>query len=117
MESIISSVTDLAPLNISAEIELWKTSNQGLIEPTGEQGFRQKAWDSPRIQHIQKTLLDNSDQFSHARLLASAQPESGSWISAIPVPSLGTQMSPDELRIAIALRTGAKICESHSCRC
>ena len=117
VEAIISSVTDLAQFEVSADIELWKASSQDLITPNGEQGFRQKAWDSPRIQHIQKTLLEESDQFSHARLLASAQPESGSWISAIPVPSLGTQLSPDELRIAIALRTGAKICESHSCRC
>ena len=50
-------------------------------------------------------------------MLASAQPESGSWISAIPVPSLGTNLSPDEIRIAIALRTGSKICENHTCKC
>ena len=49
--------------------------------------------------------------------MASAQAESGSWISAIPVPSLGTQLSPDELRIAIALRTGSKVSELHRCRC
>ena len=66
---------------------------------------------------LRKTLLNDADQFSRARLVASAQPESGSWTSAIPVPSLGTQLSPDELRIAIALRTGSKICEIHICRC
>ena len=49
--------------------------------------------------------------------MASAQPESGSWIAAIPVPNLGTQLTPEELRIAIALRTGAKICERHRCKC
>ena len=62
-------------------------------------------------------MLERADQFAQARLLASAQPESGSWISAIPVPSLGTSMSPDEIRIAIALRTGSKICENHVCKC
>ena len=50
-------------------------------------------------------------------MLASAQPESGAWVTAIPVPSLGTQLSPDELRVAIALRTGSRICESHLCKC
>ena len=35
----------------------------------------------------------------------------------IPVPNLGTQLSPEELRIAIALRTGSKVCEKHRCRC
>ena len=51
------------------------------------------------------------------RLLAAAQPESGAWIYAIPVPNLGTRLSPEELRIAIAFRTGAKICEKHQCKC
>ena len=50
-------------------------------------------------------------------MLASSQPESGAWISAIPVPSLGTQLSPEELRIAMALQTGSKICEIHQCKC
>ena len=86
VEALISSVTDLAPA-----------------------GFRQRAWDSPRVDYLQKTLLENSDQYSRARLLAAAQPESGAWISAIPVPSLGTHLNTDELRIAIALRTGSKI--------
>ena len=37
--------------------------------------------------------------------------------SAIRVPSLGTQMSPGDLRIAIALRTGSKVSEKHLCKC
>ena len=94
-----------------------ESERPGFIKPDGESGFRQKAWDSPQVDYLQKTLLLNTDQFSRARLLASAQPESGAWISAIPVPSLGTQLSPDELRIAIALRTGSKLCENHTCKC
>ena len=117
VDAILMSVTDLAPFDVSAEVELWKAGGQGLVEPNGESGFRQRAWDSPRIEFIQKTLIDQADQFSRARLLASAQPESGAWVSAIPVPSLGTQLSPDELRVAIALRTGSRICETHICKC
>ena len=119
MDAILSSVSDLAPFEVSAEVEMWKARGQDLIEPDGESesGFRQRAWDTPQIEYVQKTLLARADQFSRARLLASAQPESGAWISAIPVPSLGTNMSPDEIRIAIALRIGSKICENHVCKC
>ena len=117
VEAILSSVTDLAPFEVFPEIQMWRESGEGLIEPDGEACFRQRAWDTPRIELIQKTLLERADQYSKARLDASAQPESGAWASAIPVPNLGTQLSPDELRIAIALRTGSKICESHVCKC
>ena len=117
VEATLSSVTDLAPFNVTAEVEIWKASGEGFVVPDGEPAYRQKAWDSPRIENTKNTLLGKADQFSRARLLASVQPESGSWISAIPVPSLGTQLSPDELRVAIALRTGSKICESHMCKC
>ena len=117
VEAILSSVTDLAPFELSTEVETWKARGQGLVEPDGESGFRQRAWDSPHIDYLHKTLLDKADQFERARLLASSQPESGAWLSAVPVPSLGTQLSPDELRIAIALRTGSKLCENHQCKC
>ena len=44
-------------------------------------------------------------------------PESGALFTAIPVPSLGTQLSSEELRVTIALRTGLKICENHQSKC
>ena len=106
VEAILSSVTDLAPFNVSAEVEKWKATGNGLVEPNGESVFRQKAWDNPLIESIQEHLLSNADQYSRARLLASFRPESGAWLSAIPVPSLGTQLCPEELRIATALQTG-----------
>ena len=117
MEAILSSVPDLAPFEVSTEVEIWKSKGQGLVEPSCESSSRQRAWDTPYIEFVQKNLLKNAEQFSSARLLASSQPESGSWLSAIPVPSLGTQLSPDELCIAMALRIGLKICENHPCKC
>ena len=85
------------------------------MEPQEEPRSKQRAWDVPRIEASQKELIKNADQFSRARLLASAQPESGAWASAIPVPSLGTQLSPEELRIAIATRIGAQVSKIHPC--
>ena len=83
VEAILSSVPDLAPFEVSIEVEIWKSKGQGLVEPSCESGFRQRAWDTPYIEFIQKNLLENADQFSSARLLASSQPKSGSWLSAI----------------------------------
>ena len=80
--------------------------------------MRQKGWDTPYTDLIKETLLHKAyDQVARARLLASTQPGSGAWIAAIPVPNLGTQLTPEELRIAIALRTGSRICEEHRCKC
>ena len=49
VEAILSSVTDLAPFEVTTEIELWKASGQDLIEPDGELCFKQRAWDSPGL--------------------------------------------------------------------
>ena len=40
-------------------------------------------------------LLREADQVAKARLLASAHKESGAWLNAIPVPSLGPQLDPE----------------------
>ena len=74
VEAILLSVPDLAPFDASAEFEVWKRSGRGLIEPNGEAGFRQRAWDSPLIESIQKTLIGQADQFSRARLLYQPSP-------------------------------------------
>ena len=37
------------------------------------------------------------------------------WLGAVPVSILGTQLDPEVLRIGIALRLGAKVCEGNRC--
>ena len=76
VESFLSSVTDLVPPEISPEIETWRTSAEGLLEPQEELRSKQRAWDVPRIEVLQKELIKNTDQFSRARRLASAQSQS-----------------------------------------
>ena len=58
-----------------------------------------------------------NDQIDMARILAANAQESGQWLHAIPVPSLGTKLDAEQLRIGIALRIGARICQTHKCRC
>ena len=78
---------------------------------------RQKAWDELVCTQQFSQLLDNADQVARARLLAAKMEESGAWLHALPTPTLGTLMDDECLRIAVALRVGARICEQHRCRC
>ena len=50
-----------------------------------------------------------------AQLLASQQKETGAWLSAPPVFSLGLRMSNDAVRIATSFRLGTPICAPHDC--
>ena len=77
---------------------------------------QQRSWDKPRIDVLFESLLSScSDQESRARLLAARTRESGAWLHAAPVSSLGLQLSNDAVRITIGLRVGASIVQPHSC--
>ena len=56
------------------------------------------------------------DDVNRARLLASATKESGAWLHALPIASLGLRMDDDTIRIAVGLRLGVPICGHHMCR-
>ena len=77
----------------------------------------QKSCDLPIVKRNWDYLLLEADQVCRARLLATAQRESGVWLNALPVSSLGTLLDTESLRVAIALRVGTDVCIPHSCRC
>ena len=52
-----------------------------------------------------------------ARLRAVASEHASDWLSAVPVASLGLKLDNSSLRVAVGLRLGTKICESHKCVC
>ena len=62
-------------------------------------------------------LLDTLSPWNHCRLLTAQKNQTAAWSEAFPIASVGNLLRPDELRIAIALRTGANIFESTECRC
>ena len=62
-------------------------------------------------------MLLEADQMSRARLMATAQKESGARLNALQVSSLGTLLDSESFRVVIALRVGADVCIPHSCRC
>ena len=60
-------------------------------------------------------LQGASDCRSRARLLAAATKESGAWLHALPVSSLGLRMDDHTTRIAVGLRLGTPLCLPHIC--
>ena len=62
-------------------------------------------------------LLDTPSPWNHCRLLTAQKSHTAAWSEAFPIASVGNLLSPDALRIAIALRTGANIFKSTQCHC
>ena len=95
----------------------WKENlPEDISPPSPTNTHQQKAWDQPRVQHRFDSLISNaSDPHTKARLLASSAKESGAWLNALPVTSLGLRMSDETVRVAVGLRLGNPICQPHQC--
>ena len=77
----------------------------------------QNAWDALRVKSIHIELLSSSCPTDRARILASSTKHSSKWLQAVPSQHLGLLLDNDAARIAVALRLGNKVCESHICVC
>ena len=115
VETILSRI-NIADTNELAEaVESSRGASGGA--PLPDDPSRQKAWDLPIVERNWENMLRVADQVCRARLLATAQRESGAWLNALPVSTLGTLLDSESFRVAIALRVGADVCIPHSCRC
>ena len=77
----------------------WKACSNTEALPSST---RQRDWSLAVFQNTQQSLLTSTvDAQDEARLLASAQKESGAWLEALPVPSLGLHLSNNELRVVV----------------
>ena len=84
--------------------------------PPVEVSHCQKAWDVPRVNAAFKAIQDAApDATTQARLLAACRKESGAWLHALPITSLGLRMDDEVVRVAMGLRLGATICYPHEC--
>ena len=70
----------------------WISADIGVYEPEGLSWLSQKAWDVEVARVSFVSLLNSADQVTSTLLLAAATKESGMWLHAVPVPSLGTQL-------------------------
>ena len=71
----------------------------------------------PRCElYTYESLLNSApDASSRARLLSVACKESGAWLDAPPVTSLGLRMDNEVICIALGLRLGLPLCDPHPC--
>ena len=101
----------------SSALSVWHSClPEDILPPTGISQKKQKSWDKPRVDQVfQSLLLNCCDERSKARLLAACSSQSGAWLNAPPVSSLGLRMSNDTVCISIGLRVGAAICQPHTC--
>ena len=77
---------------------------------------QQNMWDKPHIEATQQGLLNSAvDTRARGRLLAVQAKESGEWLNALPVPSLGLRLDDKVERIAAGLRLGVPLCHPHPC--
>ena len=99
-------------------VQLWNANHpHPETPPSGPTAYCQKAWDSTVVTSLFKSLSDGSDPKSKAQLLAAQKKESGAWLTAPPISSLGLRMEDCVIRIAVGLRFGIPFCTPHSCCC
>ncbi len=104
-----------APFSDSA-VEKW---SHGLdIAPPVDHGvLKEKNWDTLRTSSMAESLLGSSvDATERARLLAAMDKNSGAWLQALPISSIGLRLDNPSLRIAVGLRLGTAICAPHHCQ-
>ncbi|XP_043202745.1 uncharacterized protein LOC122370853 [Amphibalanus amphitrite] len=121
MQLLMSMLPGSLRARLSAEQEVtltdWRMAAEPAEPPTGDAARSQRAWDSVLADKVRSSLLATATQVEQARLFAAGTVESGAWLHALPSASLGTLLDPPTLRVAVALRVGAEVCQPHRCRC
>ena len=117
MRQIYAPDVDQVPPQLTAAVSAFRTKFPDCDPPAGESAKRQRAWDDISCETRFEELVEPSNQLHRARLLAAREPHSGAWIKAVPLAKLGLHLDDATVRVSVALRLGAPICEPHSCRC
>ena len=108
VEALNSRVKGLANTTELVEaVALWTQLSGGAGRPITESSLKQKSC-KPICKAKFETFLKESNYKERVRLLAAAESESGMWLQAIPVPSLGSQMNSDTLTVAAIFRIRAR---------
>ena len=90
---------------------------QSVNPTTGLVATKQKTWDSLVVESCFSCLLNQQAANPRERdwLQACSQKESGAWLTAPSISSLGLQTCNATIHIATSLRLGAHLCAPHDC--
>ena len=105
------------PLACGGEaLAMWRSFSPASSPPSGPVASLQRAWDRPLVTSRLEALVEKApDSLSKARLLGAATKESGAWLNAPPVTSLGLRMDDDTITISASIRLGLAFCRPHHC--
>ena len=106
---------DVTPAALQPALEEFKRLISSEDFPKGQDACKQRHWDDLVCAVAKEQLLERANQIDRARLLAAYTPHTAAWLQAIPASNLGLQLDADTVRVAVALRLGADICEPHNC--
>ena len=115
---LLHSATGCPPISsdlMESALALWGNDHEE-PRPTGSSAILKKSWDLPKVRATYESLPNSApDASSRARFLSAACKESGAWLDAPPVTSLGLRMDNEVIRIALGLRLGLPFCDPHPC--
>ena len=87
-----------------------------LPPPSDPASHHQKTWDAHRVSATADTLLKQApNAVTCFHLLAASAKESGAWLNALPISSLGLCMDNNTVRVAVGLHLGSTRCQPHTC--
>ena len=85
--------------------------------PSSSTACIQKSWDATIVSVAVESLLENApDDLARARVLATSSKESGAWLHALSISSLGLRMDDNNIKVTVGLRLGSTLCCPHSCQ-
>ena len=91
--------------------KIWHRSTSGILRK------HQRTWDEAVLEERFANILNEAAQQDRARLRAVSSPYASSSLQAVLVPTVGNLLDDDVLRISVALRLGAPVCQQHQCKC
>ncbi len=77
----------------------------------------QKHWSQPVFTAVINDLVSKMNEKDVLRFNSFQDKFASSWLNVVPSKNLNLKLTDQQLRIAIGLRVGAKLCEKHKCVC